>query len=167
MSKDTAHPRREFLLTALSLGLFAGANLASLFQAGHARGDIPDKLPPGRSIYKLRGEVTVDGGPANINTLIAPGSVVRTGRKGMIIFVVGKDAFILRSNSQLEIENGDGVVFAEPGFIWNPRQIAHMSVPVTVKRVLAPLPTPMSAWMWPPSTTTDRFTCCPLPIAIN
>ena len=110
MSKDIDDPRREFLVTALSLGLFAGGNLASLFQAGYARGDIPDKLPAGRSIYQLREEVTVDGKPANINTPIGPGSVVKTGSKGLIIFIVAEDAFILRSNSELEMKTSDGVI---------------------------------------------------------
>ncbi len=35
MRKDVDDPRREFVLTALSLGLFAGVNLAGLFQAPH------------------------------------------------------------------------------------------------------------------------------------
>ncbi|MCP4388060.1 MAG: FecR domain-containing protein [Gammaproteobacteria bacterium] len=110
MSKETDDPRREFLVTTLSLGLFAGANLASLFQTGHARGDIPDKLPPGRSIYKLQGNVTVDGKPADINTPIGPGSIVKTGHKSRVIFVVAEDAFILRSNSQIEMKSTDGVI---------------------------------------------------------
>ncbi len=110
MRNDVDDPRREFVLTALSLGLFAGVNLAGLFQAGHARGDIPEKLPPGRSIYQLQGAVTVDGRPADINTPIGPGSVVRTGRKSRIIFVVGADAFILRSDSELEMKTSDGVI---------------------------------------------------------
>lgn len=110
MTKETDDPRREFLLTALSLGLFAGANLASLFQAGHARGDIPDKLPPGRSIYRLQGEVTVDGKPADINTSIGPGSIVKTGRNSQVIFVVASDAFILRSNSEIQMKTDAGLI---------------------------------------------------------
>jgi hypothetical protein len=109
MSKQFDDPRREFLITALSLGLFGGGNLASLFQSGHARGDIPDKLPEGRSIYQLRGEVSVDGKPADINTPIGPGSLVKTGRKSLVIFVVRDDAFILRSESELQMQSGDGV----------------------------------------------------------
>ena len=110
MGKNIDDPRREFLITALSLGLFGGANLASLFQAGYARGDIPEKLPPGRSIYQLRGDVRVDGEAANINTRIGPGSLVRTGRNSGVIFVVAEDAFILRSNSELQMKADDGTI---------------------------------------------------------
>lgn len=110
MSKDLDDPRRQFLITALSMGLFGGANLASLFQPGHARGDMPDKMPPGRSIYQLEGSVTVDGKAADINTLIGPGSVVRTGKNSSVIFVVSDDAFILRSDSELEMKTDDGAI---------------------------------------------------------
>jgi len=110
MNKEFDDPRREFLITALSLGLFGGANLASLFQAGHARGDIPEELPAGRSIYRLRGEVSVDGKPADINTPIGPDSLVTTGRKSLVIFVVRDDAFILRSESELKMQSNDGLI---------------------------------------------------------
>lgn len=110
MSKDMEDPRREFLIKALSLGLFAGANLNSLFQSGHARGDIPEKLPPGRSIFQLQGRVTVDAAAADIDTPISPGSTVKTDPESRVIFVVGTDAFILRSNSELEMNSSDGVI---------------------------------------------------------
>jgi len=110
MNKNIEDPRREFLIKALSLGLFAGASLNSLFQTGHARGDIPEKLPPGRSIFQLQGRVTVDGGAADINTPIRPDSTVITGPKSRVIFVVGADAFILRSNSELVMNSSDGVI---------------------------------------------------------
>jgi hypothetical protein len=162
MTKETDDPRREFLLTALSLGLFAGANLASLFQAGHARGDIPDKLPPGRSIYRLQGEVTVDGKPADINTSIGPGSIVKTGRNSQVIFVVASDAFILRSNSEIQMKTDAGLIIdsmrllsgrllsvfgrrEKPHTITRPRPIVPTSVPVTGKRESSPAPIPLSA----------------------
>ena len=45
MRQDVDDPRRKLLVRSLSLRLFAGANLASLFQPGHALGDAPEKLP--------------------------------------------------------------------------------------------------------------------------
>lgn len=110
MSKDIDDPRREFLLQALSLGLFGAANFAGLFQASHALGDIPEKLPDGRSIYKLEGIVTVDGQRANIQTMIGPNSRISTGSNSRVIFVVGSDAFVLRSNSELEMGSSEGLL---------------------------------------------------------
>ena len=109
MSKDKDDPRREFLINALRLGVFTGANATGLFQDSYALGKVPPKLPAGRSIYKLQGLVTVDGKIADINTLIGPNSLVKTGSNGQVIFVVASDAFILRSNSQLEM-GGSGLL---------------------------------------------------------
>jgi len=110
MKQDVDDPRRKFLVRSLSLGLFAGSNLASLFQPGHALGDTPEKLPDGRSIYKLQGRVMVDGGLADINTRIGPNSRIDTGSNSSIIFVVASDAFILRSNSRLELGSSEGLI---------------------------------------------------------
>ncbi len=109
MSRDIEDPRREFLINALGLGVLAGVNTTGLFQASHALGKVPPKLPAGRSIYKLKGLVTVDGKIADINTLISPNSLVKTGSNSEVIFVVASDAFILRSNSQLEM-GGSGLL---------------------------------------------------------
>jgi hypothetical protein len=110
MGKEVDDPRREWLLRALSLGLFAGANLGGLFQASHALGEVPKKLPAGRSIYQLRGDVLVDGAPADLDTKIGPDSRLKTGDDSRIIFVVASDAFVLRSNSELEMSSIGGLL---------------------------------------------------------
>ena len=66
MSKIIDDPRRAFLVDALAIGLFASANVAGILQASNAMGSIPDRLPQGRSIYRLEGTVTVD-----VNALIS------------------------------------------------------------------------------------------------
>jgi hypothetical protein len=111
MRKNINDPRRAFLLDALSIGLFASTNIVGVLQAGHAMGDIPAKLPQGRSIFRLEGTVTVDGKIADINTKIGPNSLVRTGPDSLIIFVVETDAFILRANSELKM--GSSGLFIE------------------------------------------------------
>ena len=107
MSEELEDPRRDFLVRSLAMGLFATAAGQSVFQPAMAMGDIPSKLPNGRSIYKLKGSVTVDGATADINTRIRANALVKTGSNSRIIFIVGKDAFILRSNSELQL-GGDG-----------------------------------------------------------
>ncbi len=110
MAKDIDDPRREFLVRALTLGLFATPNLAAMFQPVHARGDIPEQLGPGRSVYRVEGDVTVDGAAATMQTLIGGNSLIKTGDRSRIIFAVASDAFILRSNSELRLESADGFV---------------------------------------------------------
>lgn len=110
MNKEIDDPRREFLVRALSVGLFAGSNLASLFQASYALGDIPRELPGGRSIFQIEGQVQIDGALADINTPIGPNSRIITGSNSRVIFVVASDAFILRSNSELEMGSSDNLL---------------------------------------------------------
>lgn len=94
--------RRNFLLDALAIGVFSGVNTAGLALPAYALSSLPGRLPKGRSIYKLSGNVSVDGKPADITTQITADSIVRTGGDSEIIFVVASEAFILRSNSELE-----------------------------------------------------------------
>lgn len=97
---DNQDPQRRLLLQMLGAGLLAAqvptAN-AGLF------GSTPRKLPPGRSIYRMRGKVLVNGQPANMATIIKPSDLVETSDKSEIVFVVGKDAYILRAGSRLII----------------------------------------------------------------
>ena len=99
--------RREFLLQLLSSGvLIAGALPKGLL----AMGKVPGKMLVGKSIYKLEGHVTVDNRKATVDTRITPNSVIRTGRNSKVIFAVGKDAFILRERSKLELKGGDSII---------------------------------------------------------
>jgi len=65
------------------------------------------KLSDDRSIFTLAGEVLVNDQPADKNTRIHAGDTVRTGKKSEVVFVVGGDSFILRSDSELEIGGTD------------------------------------------------------------
>ncbi len=109
MSSDLNDPRRDFLVRALGLGLYA-SSAGGLLLPTEALAAVPRKLAPGRSIYRLRGEVTVDGVRANMETRISASSLVKTGDDSSIIFVVGSDAFILRSNSELQLEGGSSLI---------------------------------------------------------
>lgn len=102
---DIDELRRRFLVRILASGAFAvTGNLVSMRPAGaESFSKTPGPLPAGRSIYELRGDVLVNGSAASLETFIGTGDKVQTGENSFIIFVVGKDAFILRSNSVLEI----------------------------------------------------------------
>ncbi len=109
MSDKWIEARRRYLVQALGMGLFATGSIASLNRPALALGSMSRKLPPGRSIYKLKGTVTVDGKPADINTLIGANSLIKTGPSSRVIFAVGTDAFILRSKSELQL-GGDNML---------------------------------------------------------
>ena len=106
--KSYEDPRRRFLIEALTLGLFS---LAPIGAAAQVFGSRPSQLPPGQSIYRLSGTVTVNGQAATLQTQVRPGDTVETGRDGEIVFVVGGQSMLLRGQSRLVVvapERTDG-----------------------------------------------------------
>jgi hypothetical protein len=61
------------------------------------------KLSTDKSIHSLEGEALVNGRSADLQTRIRAGDRIETRADSEIIFVVGGDSFILRSNSDMEI----------------------------------------------------------------
>lgn len=98
-------PRRELLIKALSAGMFMGAG--GIIQPAYSMGKIPKVLEPGKSIYDMRGTVSVNGKKADMETKIGASDTIATGRNSHVVFAVGKDAFVLRSNSKLELTGGE------------------------------------------------------------
>jgi hypothetical protein len=97
-------PRREWLIKALTAGLFASGWTSAQAQSASFLGSKPGKLPPGQSVYSLTGAVLVNGQPANMQTAIHPGDKVETGKSSELIFAVSTHAMILRADSSLVIE---------------------------------------------------------------
>ncbi|HEX7640737.1 MAG TPA: hypothetical protein VF472_00875 [Burkholderiaceae bacterium] len=101
--EEAEDPRRRILIQALSAGA-----AAMLLKPGEARADAvysetPSRLPPGQSIYRIKGEVTVDGKEATLDTPIRAGSTVRTGADSEVIFVAGGHSMLVRENGVLVI----------------------------------------------------------------
>src|SRR5687768_14325025 len=97
--KDRDDPRRRLMLRALAAGLF-GLSLPARYAQAQILGKVPEKLPPGRSIYEMNGDVKVNNNAAGIETQVKPNDTVETGPNGRVAFVVGQDAFLMRSNSK-------------------------------------------------------------------
>jgi hypothetical protein len=95
--------RRRFLTRALGTGLLVGGAGWNLEALAAVFGRLPGRLPPGKSIFEMSGEVSINGKAADMSSLLKPGDVVRTGRKSHLIGVIGEEALILRSNTELEI----------------------------------------------------------------
>ena len=97
-------PRRSFLVRALAAGLFTAGGIATATNARAGLFGSTPALPAGKSIYKFKGSVTVNGEPATLATSIGPSDTVATGPGSEIIFVVGDSAFVLRADSEMTIE---------------------------------------------------------------
>lgn len=69
---------------------------------------IRDALAAGKSkarqgVVELQGEMQVNGKPVRAGARVKPGDGVATWAGSSAVFVVGKDAFLIRENSRLEI----------------------------------------------------------------
>ncbi|MFC3150827.1 hypothetical protein ACFOEK_07295 [Litoribrevibacter euphylliae] len=108
---DKRFLRRDFIRRSLiGSGYLALTGTNILAPLVHAFGNIPEELPPGQSIYDMGGEVYVDGQLADKSTFISAQSLVETGSNSFVIFVVGKDAHILRENSRLQLEGETSII---------------------------------------------------------
>lgn len=62
-------------------------------------------ISPG--FHKLEGSVFLNGQAARIGDVVKGGDAVATGPDGMAIFVMERDAFLLRASSRVEISHGN------------------------------------------------------------
>jgi hypothetical protein len=105
---EAEDPRRRWLIQALAMGAFSGAGLEAL---GQVLGSAPSKLPAGKSVYRVNGQVLINGQNASTESKVGAGSTIQTGRNGEIVYAVGESAFILRADSQVVIETPPDSVF--------------------------------------------------------
>jgi hypothetical protein len=104
--EEADDPRRRTLIQALTLGLFSGAIPAGAWAADFF-GSSPSRLPSGQSIYRIFGDVTVNGSAANLQTKISANDTVKTGKDSEIVFVVGGNSMILHGNSHVVLKGED------------------------------------------------------------
>ncbi len=88
--------RRRWLLRAA--GSLGAAAIPGAIRQALAMGEKP--AAPG--LYKVEGEVRVNGRLADAGQLVRPGDVIETGPRSQAIFVAGRDAYLLRAGSRLE-----------------------------------------------------------------
>jgi hypothetical protein len=102
-NKNNEESQRRLLLEALAAALFSTA-FGSGNVAAQVLGGRPAPLPKGKSIYRIEGQVLVDGQPATPDTRIAANSTIQTGKDGEVIYAVGETAHLQRSDSQVTME---------------------------------------------------------------
>ena len=92
--------RRALLALAAGIGLHPALRTA-LAQTSATQG-----------VRTARGSVSVNGRPATLGALIRPGDTVEVGKDALASFVVGQDAFLMRSNSRAELAGSGALVAA-------------------------------------------------------
>jgi len=56
-----------------------------------------------QGVARVRGEVLIGGKPAVRGMEVRPGDVITTGRRAELVYVAGRDAFLARSGSRIEL----------------------------------------------------------------
>ena len=100
---NSEDPRRRLLVKALATGFFSRA-VWTFEASAQSLGSKPAPLPQGKSIYRVEGEVLVNGQPATLDTQIDSSSTIETGKNSEVIYVVGESAYLQRSESQVTVE---------------------------------------------------------------
>jgi hypothetical protein len=90
--------RREWISAVGAVGI------TSIISDALAKGDVP----PG--IAKLDGSATVNGRDAKVGTPVNLGDRIATARGSQAVVVVGSDAFLLRSNTVIEVQGSQGIL---------------------------------------------------------
>lgn len=63
-----------------------------------------------KGVHRVRGDVRVNGAPAKEGMDVKAGDVVTTGAASEVVFVTGKDAFLVRANSRIEAQGTAGAL---------------------------------------------------------
>ena len=110
MQNENDDPRRRVLIRMLAAGFFTGISTQAQEAFGQIFGSPPSKLPEGKSIYRISGDVKVDGKAATLETQIAGGAVIKTGANSEVVYAVNQSAYIARPNSEIVVETSSGFV---------------------------------------------------------
>jgi hypothetical protein len=91
--------RRAFLALAAGGGAGLALGMAGLREA-LAQGTVQ------KGVAEIKGDVRVNGQAARPGMALRPGDSVSTGSDALLMAIVGRDAYLLRADSQLELEAG-------------------------------------------------------------
>lgn len=92
---------RDMQRRRLLLGLMgAGLSTSSLLREASAQELIPER----QGVHRLDGDVRINGAGATLGAPVRPGDVITTGSNAYAMFVVGRDAYLMRESSRLEIQ---------------------------------------------------------------
>jgi hypothetical protein len=96
--------RRRTVLKAAILAVAAGVSPLRLVEEALALGAVQ------KGVYRVKGDVRINGRPAVENMELAAGDVIVTGRGAELIFVAQKDAYLVRENSRVELAGTAGAL---------------------------------------------------------
>lgn len=66
----------------------------------------------GKGVYRARGDVRLNDAPAKPGMAVRAGDAVATGKDGELVFVIGRDAMLVRAESHVEVQGKAGALIA-------------------------------------------------------
>ena len=63
-----------------------------------------------KGVYRVRGDVRINGVPAKEGMDVKAGDVITTGPASEVLFVAGKEAFLIRANARVQTEGAAGAL---------------------------------------------------------
>ena len=88
--------RRRLILAMMGAGLTA----STVLRQATAQNLVPET----QGVLRLDGDVRINGAGATLGAPVQPGDVITTGINAYIMFVVGRDAYLVRESSRLVLE---------------------------------------------------------------
>jgi hypothetical protein len=101
-NQEYNHERRSFLRIIVTLVLAGGAGLFGRLKEAAAMGD----QSAVQGLHRVSGEVRVNDVIVKQGATVGPDDVISTGAGSEAVFVVGKDAFLIREKSRVELGSG-------------------------------------------------------------
>ena len=101
---DISRRRRDMLKRMAASGALGAAGVSGFIAEVLAKGDVP----PG--VNQLEGTASVNGRSAEVGTPVKVGDRISTGQGSRAVIVVGKDAFLMRAQTVIEIQGREGVL---------------------------------------------------------
>jgi hypothetical protein len=100
MRNDVKVDRRQWLRMSAAMLAAQMAWLRGALAAGSVQ----------KGVHRLRGDVRINGEPAKEGMDVKAGDVVTTGPASEVVFVTGRDAFLIRPNSRVEAQGTAGAL---------------------------------------------------------
>ena len=94
--------RRAWLLRALAGGVAVPLLIRDALAAGERAS----------GMVEVKGEVRINGRPARVGSVVMPGDSVATARGASAVFILGRDAFLIRENTELRTAGGSALAGA-------------------------------------------------------
>ena len=83
-------------------GVAGGAAGLALLRGALAAGKIE------KGVYRVKGEARVNGAPAQVGMKVKAGDLITTGKASELVFVIGRDAMMVRAGARIEVEGALG-----------------------------------------------------------